>query len=113
MAPAAPTLRLLVLEVVETAPATGEQVLATLRRRGVRTLLYSVKPRLSELKRAGLIADTGQRGESESGARRSVIWRATTADERRQVLEDERAKVKLYSAAAPGQSGGAPEGAEG
>lgn len=78
----AKTLEQLVLELVTEAPATGEEMLDRLRQRGIRTVLYSVKPRFSALKAKGLCTDSGERGISESGKLRSVRWRATTAAER-------------------------------
>lgn len=78
----APVLRQLVLDEIEREPQTGEQVHARLRASGVATVLYSVKPRLSDLSQMGLITDSGRRGLSESGKARSIVWRATTAEER-------------------------------
>lgn len=78
----AKTLEQLVLELVEQEPATGEEMLARIRARGVQTVLYSVKPRFSALKAKGLVTDSGERGLSESGKLRSVRWRATTPAER-------------------------------
>ncbi len=76
-----PTIRARVLAQIEAAPATGEAVLEALTRQGVKTVLYSVKPRLSELARVGLICDSGARGRSDGG-KRSIVWRATTPAER-------------------------------
>ena len=75
-------LRQLVLDEIEREPQTGEQVLTRLRAAGVATVLYSVKPRLSDLHQMGLITDSGRRGVSESGKARSIVWRPTTAQER-------------------------------
>lgn len=92
--PHAPTIRHMTLEIVEQSPATGEQVHEILRERGVRCVLYSVKPRLSELKNAGLVTDSGERGISDSGKLRSVVWRATTAQERSQFLARKAAEAE-------------------
>ena len=78
----AKTLEQMVLELVSVAPATGEEMLARLRERGVQTVLYSVKPRFSALKAKGLVTDSGERGISEAGKLRSVRWRVTTPEER-------------------------------
>lgn len=78
----AETLEKLVLRLVEERPATGEEMLERVRALGVRTVLYSIKPRFSRLKALGLVTDSGERGVSESGKLRSVRWRATTAAER-------------------------------
>lgn len=77
----AKTLEQIVLELVREQPGTGEELLERIRARGIRTVLYSVKPRLSTLKARGLIVDSGERGVSESGKLRSVRWRAATPDE--------------------------------
>lgn len=78
----AKTLEQLVLELVEERPATGEEMHARIQALGVRTVLYSIKPRFSALAQRGLVTDSGERGTSESGRLRSIRWRATTADER-------------------------------
>ncbi len=40
--------------------------------------LYSVKPRLTELQRMGLVEDSGERDKNERG-RQEVVWRITPA----------------------------------
>lgn len=91
VAPRAPTLRQLVLDIIEEGPATGEAVFATLQGRGVRCVLYSIKPRCSELARQGLIKDSGKRGLSDSGRCQSIIWTRTTDDERAAYLANQEA----------------------
>ncbi len=54
------------LTVDETCGITG-------RRR------YSLQPRFTQLKDAGMIRDTGERRFNESGAR-AIVWRATVLD---------------------------------
>lgn len=78
----AQTLRQLTLDMIEAGPATGEAVYAKLSEQGVRCVLYSIKPRLSELARQGLIKDSGLRGLSDSGKCRSIVWVATSPAER-------------------------------
>ena len=82
IAPKAPTLRQAVLEEIEAGEGTPEQIHERLQRRGVRHLLTAVRPRCSELVRLGLIADSGRRGLGESQRCKSIIWRATTPEER-------------------------------
>jgi hypothetical protein len=76
-----PTIRQRVLDSVTAEPGTGEMILQRLLAAGVRTVLYSVKPRLSELSRVGLVCDSGKRGRSDGG-KTSIIYRATTEAER-------------------------------
>ena len=40
--------------------------------------LYSVKPRLTELQRMGLVADSGERAKNER-KRQEVVWKITDA----------------------------------
>lgn len=82
VAPRAQTLRQLTLDMIEAGPATGEAVYAKLSEQGVRCVLYSIKPRLSELARQGLVKDSGVRGLSDSGKCRSIVWVATSPEER-------------------------------
>lgn len=42
---------------------------------------YSLQPRFTELKKLGLIRDTGERRFNHSGAR-AIVWRATVHDRR-------------------------------
>jgi len=77
-----------VLDEIEKAPSTGEEVFERLTEAGIRTTLYTVKPRLSDLARnMGLITDSGRRGTSYSGRCKSIIWRATTEEERKAFLD--------------------------
>lgn len=82
MAPKAPRLRDQVLAAIELQPATPEEIQARLKASGVHHLVSAIRPRCTELKGLGLICDSGQRGVGESGRCKSVVWRATTADER-------------------------------
>jgi len=93
VAPRAQTLREMTLDLIEQAPATGEAVYAKLSEQGVACVLYSIKPRLSELSRQGLVTDSGMRGMSDSGKCRSIVWRATTAAERAAFREAQAAQA--------------------
>lgn len=42
---------------------------------------YSLQPRFTELKKAGVIYDTGTRRRNESGAN-AIVWRARLLDQR-------------------------------
>ena len=77
----APTLRQMVFAEIERAPAIPETILQSLRSRGVKTVLTSIRPRASELVRMGLIADSGLRQRGEGGCK-AIVWRATTPEER-------------------------------
>lgn len=94
MAPKAPRLRDQVLATIEDQPATPEQVQARLKAGGVHHLVSAIRPRCTELKGLGLICDSGQRSLGESGRCKSVVWRATTAEER-----------AAFAAAVPSPSG--------
>jgi len=80
--PKAKTLRQHVLDAIEAEPGTPEQIHERLRKAGVNHLLTAVRPRCSELMRLGLIKDSGRRGLGESQRCKSIVWEATTADER-------------------------------
>lgn len=93
IAPKAKTLRQQVLDAIEAQRGTPEQIHARLKTAGVNHLLTAVRPRCSELARMGLIKDSGERGLGESQRCKSIVWVATTADERslfaaRKALED-------------------------
>lgn len=77
------TLRQRVLDAIEASPAPliPEDILAQLRADGVKTVLTSIRPRCSELARAGFIRDSGQRRPGEGGCS-AIAWRATTTAER-------------------------------
>lgn len=93
IAPKAKTLRQHVLDAIEAEKGTPEQIHERLQKAGVRHLLTAVRPRCSELTRMGLIVDSGERGLGESQRCRSIVWRASTPEER--------------AAWAAGQAGGA------
>ena len=82
MRPVAPRLRDRVLAYVEQRPGNPEDIHQRLKADGVFHLVSSIRPRFTELKAAGLVCDSGERGPGESRCRKSVIWRATTAEER-------------------------------
>jgi len=82
MTPKAPSLRDRVLTLIEARPATPEALQARLQAEGVHHLISAIRPRCTELKAMGLVCDSGLRGLGESGRCKSVVWRATTAEER-------------------------------
>lgn len=82
MRPRAPRLRDRVLAHVEERQGTPEDIQARLRADGVFHLVSSIRPRFTELKAAGLVCDSGERGLGESLRCKSVVWRATTPEER-------------------------------
>ena len=70
MEPSAPLLRSRCLERLKQGPATPDEVADALR-----LSVLSVRPRFTELARAGEIADTGVRRRNASG-RAARVWRA-------------------------------------
>ena len=71
VAPKLTGLRLSALESVAKRPQTGSEVAADMG-----AWLYSVKPRLTELQRMGLVADSGERARNER-KRQEVVWKIT------------------------------------
>lgn len=74
VAPKVGGLRLMVLQFLhrrKVGGATGERISKSLDQ-----WLYSVKPRLTELARMGLVKDSGKR-EVNSRNRREIIWEIT------------------------------------
>jgi predicted ArsR family transcriptional regulator len=69
-------LRAQVLAVVKASPAgiSADEIAKTLNRS-----VLSIRPRVSELKRQGLIRETGERRRNESGMTAGV-WRASPED---------------------------------
>ena len=59
-----------VLEVLAIGPATAVQIA-----RRTRLPYETVQPRTSELKRMGLIEDSGRRGQSRDPAKTAIVWR--------------------------------------
>jgi hypothetical protein len=95
MKPKAPRLRDRVLSVVEAKPSTPEEVQILLEAEGVFHLVSAIRPRFTELKAMGMVRDSGARRIGESGRCKSVVWRATTAEERQQVAgHGERGSAK-------------------
>lgn len=82
MRPRAPRLRDRVLAHIEQRRGTPEDIQARLKADGVFHLVSSIRPRFTELKAAGLVCDSGERGMGESLRCKSVVWRAT-CDRRR------------------------------
>ncbi len=70
IAPRAPTLRDMALRLMMDAALTADEVAAKLGKS-----VLSIRPRLSELNRMGLIYDTGRTRKNESGVS-ATIWRA-------------------------------------
>jgi hypothetical protein len=81
--PIAPTLEQMALDAVTVRPSTPEEIKLVIEAQtGRPVLLTSIRPRLSQLKARGLVADSGERRPGESGRCMSVAWRATTQEER-------------------------------
>lgn len=66
----APMLRRRVLDILSTARHTADEVAAIMSES-----VLTIRPRVSELKRMGLVEDTGARRANESG-RNAIVWRA-------------------------------------
>ena len=92
MKPKAPRLRDRVLSFVEASPSTPEVVQVKLQADGIFHLVSAIRPRFTELKAMGKVCDSGARRIGESGRCKSVVWRATTEDERQQVADGHGAK---------------------
>ena len=90
--PAAPAMRRAILAMLEGGAATSEMLLARFVATGIKTCISTVRGRNSDLRNAGLITDSGQRGRSETG-RRCIAWRLTTATER-EAFEQAKAEEK-------------------
>lgn len=74
IAASASRLRSLVLdELVSRGPGTADEVATRLERSAL-----AIRPRISELRAAGLIEDTGHRRKNKSGMSAGV-WRPTSA----------------------------------
>lgn len=73
IAPVAPTLRDKVLSIYRDTAAglTADEVAAKLR-----LTPFSVRPRVSELARMGLLKDTMERRANASSGRIAIVWRA-------------------------------------
>jgi predicted ArsR family transcriptional regulator len=68
-APRAPELRNAVLRTLrEDGPGTADEIAARLR-----LSILSVRPRVSELKRGGMVVDTGSRRTNQSGHSAAVF----------------------------------------
>lgn len=85
------------LKMIRERPATPEDLQRRLKAAGVFHVITSIRPRMTELHRAGLICDSGERGLGESGKCTAIVWRATTAEEysefiARKAAEEEEAR---------------------
>ncbi len=81
VAPTAPRMMDRVLAVLETGPATPEEIQAELSGDGERVLLNSVRARVCQLHAQGRVKDTGERGLGESQRSKAIRWRLATAHE--------------------------------
>jgi len=72
----ATTIRISVLACIECAQLTGDEILKMMN--WPHLTINSVRSRCSELRRAGLIEDSGERRESVCG-RKVIVWRLTEA----------------------------------
>ena len=80
---AARTYERMALSLVSSQPLTADEVHAAIERELKRTIpLYSIRPRLSALKRKGLVVDTGERRPSSQGPCLQRVLRAVTPQER-------------------------------
>jgi predicted transcriptional regulator len=70
VAATAPDVRRQVMAAIVARPSTPEEIASAI---GVD--LYTVRPRCSELKAAGLIEDSGSRRATKAG-KRAIVWRA-------------------------------------
>ncbi|WP_404713165.1 hypothetical protein [Sphingomonas sp. MMS24-J13] len=71
MAPAAPILRQMALDVLERSNGlTADQVAARLGKS-----ILSIRPRITELTRLGKVRDTGERRPNASG-KKAIVWAA-------------------------------------
>ena len=68
--PRAPTLRSKVLQVLNTTDLTADECADK-----IGESVLSIRPRLSELRRAGFIEETGERRSNVSGLK-AAVWRA-------------------------------------
>lgn len=73
MKPRAGILRAKVLDCLrEYGPMTADECADALRES-----VLAIRPRFSELRALGLVVDTGERRENDSG-RRAIVWRAAS-----------------------------------
>lgn len=72
--PRAANLRARVLEVLRRGPATADETAESMGESAL-----AVRPRFSELRVLGLVADSGGRRVNRSG-RRAIVWRIVGAD---------------------------------
>ncbi|HKT53615.1 MAG TPA: hypothetical protein VJP88_04140 [Caulobacteraceae bacterium] len=73
IAPRERSLRARVYDEIAKRPGTPEDIAERLGE-----AVHSIRPRCSQLAAAGLIEDSGQRGDA-MGGRKAIIWRVTNA----------------------------------
>ena len=66
----AATLRNIALSIIRRCPCTADEVARIMQRH-----ILSVRPRVTELKRMGLIEDSGERRKNVSG-KKAIVWKA-------------------------------------
>ena len=86
VAPRAPALLAVIVDLLTEGPASPEQLHAKLAERGQRELLTSIRARVCQLHKQGRVTDTGLRGIGESGVAKVKIWRLTTPEERQLII---------------------------
>lgn len=91
IAPKAPSLRERVLNRLLAGPQTPEAVADALGQH-----FTVVRPRFSELRAAGLIVPTGDKGSGALGGK-ALLWRRCTPGETASFLADKAAKRKAGS----------------
>ncbi len=74
---------------IERRPSTPEELQQWLADEGSPTLLTTIRSRVCDMRRDGLLVDNGTRGLGESRKARVIRWRVTTASERQAALQGE------------------------
>lgn len=90
--PSAGKLRTRLILKLEAGPATPEELQAQLAADGTPTLLTTVRARVCDLRRDGLVVDAGSRGLGESRRAKVIRWRLATLEERQAVLHGEASR---------------------
>lgn len=74
-------MREIILAEFDNGPGNPEAIWQRLKRRGFDFWPMTVRCRVSDLNKLGLVIDTGERGVALSGKAKSIIWRKATSDE--------------------------------
>lgn len=85
----APTMLAIVLaQMGDGLPYSCEDLTERIRAIGRKTLLTSVRARVCQLHKLGLVIDSGLRGLGESGTSKVVKWRLTTPAEHARIVAE-------------------------